>query len=267
MKKLLLLLLPAQIFTTELDPWLGKAFELEFRPTYHHQMYNEVNVKDERIQRNTHDNFLNLSLAATIFDNWSAEMEFLLSDVKESSFGPQEWSFTGRYKVLNDSIGDPFTLTLGATFTLPYRPSATDFSILDHGSFEFEPHISLGKETTCEHLWDTRTWALVGLNIGNIGSPWLRLLFNWEKTFCCGDELRLFAQTLVGFGNSDIDPSAPFPGYSAIGHRSIDLGVRYSFCFYDCGNLYLGYTFRPWARNFPIYASLFTVGWYYPFGL
>ncbi len=268
----MLLCLPlANLLATELSPWYGRSFELVARASYEAQLFGKVATGEGTEDYWQHDQIAGFSLGATIFDFASLETEFILSNMKTGHFDLQQFQITGRYLLFSDTQGDFSSVSLGCRFVLPYRPDLHNIGMLDHGQFELEPHIALGIETPCENIWYERHWALFGINIGNEGSPWIRALINWEKNLCDVQQIRIYTQFLAGLGNQNLSLDRPFEGYSKIGFRALDVGVKYylnlSTVWLIGGEVEVGYTFRAYAKNFPKNVSLIKAEWIYPFGI
>lgn len=271
-KKALLLtfLLSAQIvFGTELSPWLGNFLEITPKISCLYQHYHKIASNHGQFTRHADDLFFGLHAGFTK-DDWSTELETIVANTANQHPGVDCIRLTGRYRVLNDiTEAFPFTFTPGLTYIQAFRHSLTDISSFHHGVFEGEFHVAFGQECPCDRFWDKRWWGLVGIGIGNYGSPWLHGELHWEKNWCDTATLKIFIESLWGLGKHHLNPHSlnDFNGYGPIRHRSIDLGMRYSH-YFDMGLIVsVGYARRLYAYNFPSQTNLFYISLGYPIGL
>jgi len=260
----ILLALPVLASATELIPWYGNDLEIETRATYLFQSYRSVDGSCGK--RSSNDHFLTLS-ALVPYDCWCAELEATWADTCKPSFGWDNFRLTGRYRILDDIIGDCVTLVTGVTLTKAFRPARRDISSFHHGGIEVEGHVTVGQEVSCEQFWTSRWWGVLGLGVGDVGSAWIRGDAAWETNICERHIIRLFGKTLWGLGGRKLCVRK-FHGYGSIHHQSIDLGLRYSYWTDLCDiTLAVEYSRRVYAKNFPRRADHIMLRLLYPFGL
>lgn len=253
---------------TETMPWFGNVMEFEFRSSYTFRHYDSVDSRASTGNYSSDDHLLNLSLALSPVTQWTGEVELLVTRTSEQGFSVSHLKATGRYLWTDDIIGDPVSLTTGASLTVPVKTSQQDISLGYHGDVEAEIHAALGKEITSCSSWLARGWAVASVGIANLGSPWVAFETSVEGN--CNDchYLRGFVVGRWGIGDKDLDVTKePFPGYSRIDHRSIDVGVRYSYRIDYCGVLSIEFGRRVLARNFPEDVSTYTITYFWPFSL
>lgn len=255
------LLLPLALQATELAPWYGRSLEIELRGSALLQYFRSIATPVKPARYHSFGQFYTLS-SATSFDRIGAELELILAKTPARSFGFDNFRFTGRYIALDDVIGDPVSLTIGATLTGAGKRAVYDISSFHHGIFEIEAHAALGREVPCERFWVSRWWGLFGCGTAIDGRPWLRGNLTLERNFWDIHALQAFVHTLWGLGKYNINLKKPFPGYGLINHRSVDLGLRYS-----AGVFSVEGVRRVYAWNFPKNATLLMLRITYPIGL
>lgn len=256
-------ILPAWLSATELSPWFGPEFDIELRSTFQYQLYKHLRSPDGFIRHHSNDTFYTLSAALSAF-GYSGELETTVAHTNKQRPAFDNFRLTGRYQILDDVPGiDPVSLVAGLTVTKAFWHSLHDVSSFHHGEIEAEAHLSIGKEFSFKQFWKNHLWAVAGIGIGDHGSPWFRANVYWDKNWWDRHFLRIFAHTLWGLGGNNLRRDKRFPGYGPIQHRSIDLGVRYSYEFECLGKLSLEYAQRLYAYNFPFQDHLFLISFRY----
>ena len=259
------LFLSAQIAAIELKPWYERDLELYPRANVLYQDYNLVNSSSGSRHRNAHDVFTTFGISGS-FQPWEVWVEMTLADTRHRPYGFDNCRIMGRYQWLSDTVGDPFCLTTGLIVTGAEKRAVHDISSFHHGLCDVELNVSAGKETICLQDWVTRYWGVLGLGMGTEGLPWMRADLAWEKNYCQDGVLRVFLNSLWGFGYRSLS-FHHFYGYGNVRHQSIDLGVRLTKISACWGVFYFEYAYRIFARNFPAQTSLFVFNYCYPFGL
>lgn len=264
---LILLALPSLVMGTEFSPWLGRDFEIEPRATYIYQTYSHINTGHGKIRESSHDQFYTLSAMVSAFD-YSAEIETTIANTRVQRPACDNIRLTARYRLMDDILGiDPVTVTPGITLTKAFKHSVKDVSSFHHGEIEGEFNLAIGREISCLAFWEARWWGVLGIGGGDHGWPWIRADLFWEHNFWDLHQCRICMKTLWGLGHKDISRHESFGGYGPIRHRSVDLGVRYTYHFEFGGVFSLEYNRRVYARNFPTQANLIFVSFVYPFSL
>lgn len=262
-----LILLPAWLCGTELKPWYDREFEIQTRGSALFQFYPYVHTPCKNFHWHGRDGFYSLSASLAAFE-YSAELEFVVADTEKQHLDVDAVRLTGRYRFLDDIVGDPITLTGNVIVTQAFNHSIFDISSFHHGHVELEAGFSFGREHPCMEFWANRWWGFAMCGIADTtGAPWLHLFAAWEKNWTDLYQLRFFAESLFGFGGHHIKCPNHFRGYGKIKHRSLDVGARFSYLFDYGQELSLQYAFRTIGYNFPTNASLITVTFLYPIGL
>lgn len=269
----LLGLLPSLLAITpiqaaDLRPWYPRFAEIQPQATYLYQNYQTVQSPDGDFHYSSNDSFLTLS-AGIPYYQWYGEFDVVLANTRHRTFGLDNLNLTARYQIWDDVAGvDQYSLVGGLTVFTAVKRAVRDISSFHHGQIEAEAHLAIGKETSdnCERFWNSRWWGIVAVGIADIGSPWLRLNYQWEKNFFDIYQWGVFANTLWGFGGDNLSHHH-FRGYGPIGHRSVDVGLFATYNFEWGGILTASYAFRAYARNFPANTNLLSISFLYPFGL
>lgn len=251
----------------ELKPWFDPMVELQNRTSVIAQLYNAIDTKEGLEKHPAGNFFLDYELYTTLLQNWSVEIEAIGAATRQRSFGFDSVSLTGRYLWLDDVVGDPASLTTGLTIYKVFKPSRRDLSIIHHGGIEAELHTAVGKEISCREQWNTRTWAVGGIGMGDLGSAWIRADGHWEHKWCARHFLRLSLLSLWGLGHRSLNHLSHFHGYGPIQHRSIDAALRYGFLGRYGIVLNAEYSFRLYAKNCPAYVHYFLLILDYPISL
>jgi hypothetical protein len=251
-----------QLPALDLKPWYGRNLEFEMKASYLYQHFQSI----DHHYYPSDDSFLNLNLSLP-YAQMSGTLEVVFADTHHRTFGLDCLRLMGRYQWLDDISGDPFTLTTSLTMTQAFRISLHDISSFHHGKFEGELNLSVGKEFSCEEIWTSRFWGVVGVGSADVGYPWIRAEVAFENNFSDEHQLRVLINTLWGLGHKKV-PVGDFKGYGPVRHQSIDLGVRYS-RFFECSGATasIEYAHRVYAKNFPSSADLVMFEWLYPFGI
>ncbi len=250
---------------TQYQPWLGNTLEFEWRTSLLYQNYSSLSSGGHYIKHPANNLFLDASLS-NAFDNFGGELEVVAASTRRQAGNIDHFKATGRVLWDDDIAGDPFTLTIGLSLSQAFWPAVRDVSSFHHGRGEAELFISVGQETADEIVWDSRWWAMTAFGAGDRGSPWVRIQFAYEKRYCVLHEFKIFLNTLCGLGHKRLKPH-DFHGYGSIRHRSVDLGVRYTYVMEYFGSASLEYAYRVYGLNFPVNTHQVLAQILYTFGL
>jgi len=267
LKKLLFLnvFLTTCLTATEYPPWYDNDLEVASRSTILYQTFQKVETSCGKTNYSSNDVFLKQSLGLS-FDKYAAEVELVAAATRKQHFNLDHLKLTGRYRIYDDIIDDPFSLVAGLSLVQAGRPALHDPASFHHGLFEVEAHLSVGKEISQNQFWLKRYFAVFGIGQGS-HLPWLRADFVYAQNYCDLSEFRLFVNTLFGLGGRNLNLNH-FHGYGSIQHRSIDLGLQYSYFLENVdGSLTAEYSYRVYAKNFPKNVNCLALTFYYPFGL
>lgn len=252
---------------TEYQPWLGNYYEFELRSNLKYQGSGWLSSGSHLKKYTANNIFLNLSLCNAIPDP-SCGVEFEVTEVRTRIQHGEidNFKLTGRYLWQDDIAGDPFGLITGVSYIQAFKKSLKDPNSFHHGLYNAEFFLSVGKENPDEWLWGSRWWGVFVLGIAEQGSPWCRCNLDFDKRWFEKHEMSLFVHSLWGCGNKRIHLQ-DFHGYGPIKHQSIDLGMRYTYVLEYYGSASVEYSYRVYARNFPVYVHSVLAQILYTFGL
>lgn len=249
----------------ETQPWLFKPLELQPQISYRFQNYSSINSSKKHQHYHSSDNFVKGEIGLAV-EPYEIQMELELADTRKRAFGGDHAALTGRYLYSNDILGDPYSITLGGTYSQAWKWGLYDISSFHHGLYELELHTSIGRESSYLSEWLYRWWSFLAVGIAERGSPWIKGEAYFEKNYCDRYLVQGFIKTLWGLGSRSLHVDH-FRGYGAVNHQSVEMGwgVHYTFC--NQGTLKFEYTHRLYSKNFPRSANNFKFSYLYPFGL
>jgi hypothetical protein len=260
-------LTPLSGFTLDLSPWYPPEFEIQGRATYLYQHFTRVASSHHSFKYVSNDQFGFLDAGVAYYD-WFLEAQLTVADTRHRSFGVDNFSLMGRYKLADDvSAEDPFSIVVSAIITTATTQALRDIGSFHHGKFEGLCTLSIGKEFPCGAEWLWHLWAVGGIGIADVGSPWYTTALNIERNFLNGSRWGGFIDGLFGTGGDDLKSRHHFRGYGPLQHRSIDLGIFYTRLFDSGSKLTLNYSRRVYARNFPEQTDRILISFLYPFSL
>lgn len=257
-----------RLSATEFSPWLPRKYDVNVKAALLCQAYSSLDAVCGNTHKPACDLFTFFSAEGAPCEDTDVEIEFSASDTRYKNFGFDAFKLTGRYQLMNDiTAEDPIALTAGLTISTVTKPALHDLSSFYQGRFQAEAHIAYGKETQCKQFWSSRTWAVVGLGLADAGSAWMRGNLIWEKNWWDLHRVKVFANSLWGFGKRRLNLSRHFKGYGSINYQSVDMGLGYTYVMPYRIELAADYSYRVYARNCPRGVSLLLVSCLYPFGL
>ena len=262
-----LLILAQTAFATELAPWIGKDKLIEITPCYTYGYYPRINLDGTNRPRSTHYHVSGISVAISPFPDWSVEAESTAASSDRRGYALEDYRITARYLVYNDVIGDPVSLYIGTTVKKATRAGQRDRSTLHHGEMNYEGHVAIGKEFICRQFWTSRLWNAWTVGIANRGSVWVHNILAFDINCWDVSQMGVYLKGYFGGGNTPLTLTPSFHGYGNIRYRAVEWGAYYKREVGDIGVLSISYTQRPWARNFPTHAHLFTLSLIIPYNL
>ena len=267
MRIILLLCFPLTLFAFVVDPWLNTIAEFELRPAYTYRYYPSVDRGFNPTSYHSHDHLIDLNLGLRFLPNWDAQLEVDFLSTCRLAWGTQRLGAQVRYLMLDDVAGDPVSITLGGQiFYVPTR-TMRDVSSPYHAQGNVELGVAIGKEIDNVYQWLYRFYGFFGIGTGNRGYPWLRPLLSAEMKYEGHHKFQLFSEGYIGLGGRSRVNINRFAGYGKMQHRSIDLGLNYTYLFDIWGALGFQYAYRVYAHAFPQHASTFRVEYRLPFSL
>ena len=262
---LICIFLQTDIHATDLKPWFAKHLQVQGLVDYRYQTYSSLDAPQASKKYSSDDSFVDASLIF-VRDPFSLQVEAQFADTRKRNFDWDHVGLTARYLILDDNIGDPFSLSSGLTLSRAWREAVNDISSFHHGQNEAFFHLAIGRQKVLENEWICRAWSVLGLGTADRWTPWIvaDAAYEWINP-CSSLRYKLFVNTLWGCGNHKLRVE-DFGGYSKINHQSIDLGLGITKQFDYYGTLSFNYSYRVYAHNYPNRASNFVVSYNYPFG-
>jgi hypothetical protein len=264
---LLFMLVVTSLAATELRPWHGRLYDIDIRGKAALQQFQWIDTHCGKVQRPECDGFYTVSVLGVPEEMVTIEAELSALDSRHRLFGLQAFRLTGRYFWLNDIVDDPVSLATGITVSQIFHAARRNIATFDHGGIACEGHIAIGKEYSCEQFWVSRWWGVLGLGIADVGYPWLRANLAWERNWWERHQVKVFMESIWGFGSHDLVLHPRFSGYGNIQYQAIDAGVRYGFRLDNDALLSLAYAYRVYGRNCPRNVNLLQFEICYPYGL
>lgn len=262
--KWLYLLLPCSLFSFELQPWYLAIGEFNFRPSYSYRYYPSVS---QAKPYHSHDHRIDLNLGVQFWPNWEVQLETDFLHSHKLNWGAEAVGMQIRHLLLDDVAGDPVSLSVGLQgYFVPTR-SLRDVSVPYHAQGNLELGVAIGKEVDKIYHWLFRFWGFLGVGQANRGAPWIRPLLMAEMKFQQKHVFKAFTESSIGFGCRHHLKIDDFNGYAKIAHRSIDLGLNYTYLFRIWGSLSFEGAYRVYAHSFPRRAVTACVQYRLPFSL
>ncbi len=247
------------------SPWSEEPFLLNASASSLYQKYAKVSSGDQAKKKRAQDVFLTASLNGYL-PKLSLQLQAIQAFTKMQKGAVDHFAATLKYHYLDDIAGDFISLTFGGSFLQPFRWSLKDISSFHHGLVEGECFLAIGKEKSYLEDWEQR-WSLVtSIGLAEQGSAWVRLNCDYAFRFLKKQTGKIFFHSLMGLGDKNLN-LCHFKGYGAIAHRSIDIGMQYSYLFENLSKLHLKYAYRVYAKNFPLNSQCFTIEYCYDFAL
>lgn len=262
----LLALLASAVHATDYKPWYGRVLQLETQADVCFQMFDHVDSHHSSGSRKEFDTFIDLGASMALWEDMAAELEVIALQSRNQSFGMDAIRLTGRYRWLNDIVGDPVSLSTGVTVSTIFPAARRNIATFDHGGIACEAHLAIGREVSCMQFWTSRAWGVFGIGVADVGSPWLRANLAWEHNWWDRHRIELFSDSIWGLGGDQMDLPY-FHGYGPIQYQAVDVGARYYYQA-DYGIVFsLGYGYRIFARNCPQNVNFVLLRLEYPLSL
>lgn len=253
---------------TDFKPWYGTIYSLDLHAYCLLQQFETLDTGCGSAKRPEFDAFYDLSALMVVKEDITVEAEISALDSRHRLLGLSTFRLTGRYFWLNDVIGDPVSIATGMTVSKIFHAARRNIATFDHGGIACEGHVAVGKElSSCEEFWISRAWGVLGVGVADVGSPWLRANLAWERNWWELHRLKIFTETLWGFGNNNLNVHPSFRGYGSIHYQTVEVGLRYGYRLDNEALLSIGYAYRVYGHNCPRNANHLQLEVCYPFGL
>jgi hypothetical protein len=270
---LLSLLVPLSLFSLEKKPWFCNIFEFQLDTAYTYSRYNKVNNAKKQLSHPSNNHLIYADLGVSPTPDWAMDIDLELADDPRRPFGFQSSAVQLRKLWLDDVVGDPVSLTTGASIRGTNSIAVRDVNSPYHSYANLEVNMAVGKEWNnfnCKEnspFWRWRGYLFSAIGMANRGSPWMRASLHFMHNHRDQTQWWVFADGYFGFGNQHEVDIKNFHGYAKIAHRSIDLGLAFRYFFELNGSLVLEYAHRVYAQSFPAQVNFFTIRYILPFSV
>ncbi len=234
------------------DPWLGNWLEFEGILSQKHTESRKVDtsrgVKDKKLYQEK-------TCAAIAFmpdPDISATFILDLAKTQKKSYGFDSLHAACQYRVLNDLVSDPVTLTLGLESALSTPSRVKDLSSNQHGVLDTKVSAYFGREFIIHKGNYYKPWALLYSGISSSGSPWIGFEAHIGKVFAHATQnVDLFFRSEKGLSSRKLGKISHFHSYSRIGYEYEEIGASYGYKEVGLGSLSLEGSYRLHARYAP----------------
>lgn len=258
---------PLTLFGLDRLPWFCTIWEFTFTPTYTYSHYPNVQHGIPHLESPSNDQLLSFNLDVSPSPSWQLAAEVEFADTPRQAMGLRSIGFQVRYLLLDDLLGDPVSLTTGGVIRGVSEHSLKDVSCPYHSDINFELNAAMGREWDHGVEWKVRVFGGASVGMANRGLPWAAGFAMIEGQVHQANRFGLFLDAAAGFGGQEDVFINHFNGYANIGHRNLDVGVRYTYVFEIWGHFSVAYARRIYARSFPEQVNFFTVSYMLPFSL
>ncbi len=259
----LLLGLPLWLYAFQNKPYFSPLAEFELNSTYTYSYYNSVAGLGSSYR--SRDSDVDFNLGLRFLPDWEMQVEGEFLRTSHHVLSAESFAGQLRYHFLNDLTGDLFSLTSGLRLRYVTGRFLHDLSCPYASTMNLDLVTSIGKEFTRGDDWLFRFFAYLGAGIGNRGAPYFNPEIHLEFNLFRHHQFDIFSLGKVGFGGRSVERNQY--GYGNVAYRAVDVGATYRYCFAIWGDLYISYTYRPYAHDFPKRLQTFLIGYQLPFSL
>lgn len=234
-------------------PWFSPLWEIESEASYFFSHGQKVQSPAGDFKHLFNDHEFFFSLGTTLTPKWNVEAEIGVVKIMDERLLFELFQLRARRLWLDDVNGDLFTLTTNLTLLFTQKKILEEAEFPFHGYANAEFQLGLGKEFL-QHSslsWGWRIYSLLGIGIAERGCPWFRAIVGLDKTLSECSTLSFACEYLQGFGENNLIPNEPFPGYALIAHQTVCIFTKYSYEIGVLGRLnFIGFL-TLFSRNFP----------------
>jgi hypothetical protein len=191
----------------------------------------------------------------TAYNPYALEIGVEAFHSKKTSFSFEDFYLNGRWVLWDENLGDAVTVAIGGQLSLVSMIAVKEKALFHYGNFESVLFGSVGSEYYCSEFstqWKNRWWVTGGAGIANQRSPWYIANGAFEVAINPLQRFRVFADANIGQGRMQ---------------KGVDVGLAGTVESCDWGSLDFSYAYRVFARRIPKGVSIYTISYYYPFGL
>ncbi len=238
----------SSVHSVQKEPWLGNWLEFEASLYQTHTESRSLDTKHGVKHHFLHAERTTASIEFMPLTDLTAEIELNLAKTQSKDYGFEAIKAACRYQLLNDLTGDPVSLTGGLITSLSTPSRVKDLSSIEHGVFETEAYLSLGREFAYHDRSYYKVWALAKGGIASSGSPWVGLEAHFGRAIKGRHYIDLFIVSEKGLSSHKL---GHFHSWSRVGYRYDDIGIRYRLKEMGLGSFYVQATTRIHARYCP----------------
>lgn len=260
-----LFFLPILCSSLEVQPWLSDCLEFHFTGSYSYSWFHKVQNGKPQLKHPFHANVFYLGLDFSPTPEWSGDVDVQFADTSQEKFNFRTAALQARYLWLDDIVGEPVSLTTGASFRFTNGVSLRDISCPSHANCDGEINLAMGKEFDFTDCFAMRLWGFGALGQANRGSPWVRGIVAIETNYDCQHKLAVLALMSHGFGRHVRVLVDDFHGYAKIREKSIDLLFRYGYGLGVWGTMRFEYQYRVLAKSCPANVNTVILSYLVPF--
>lgn len=251
----------------EVQPWFGDVYEFHFLGSYLYSWFHSVQNAQPPYNQFFQSNLLDFGLDFSVSPVWSVDADLQFADTTQVPFNFRSLALQGRYLWLDDIIGDPISLTTGASARLTATSSLKDVSCPSHGNVDFEVNFAIGKEWDRSDACRFRLWGFGAVGHANRGSPWVRGILGLETNIRDLHKWALLVYGINGYGRYTHIDVEHFFGYAKIREKAVDIKLRYGYRLGVWGTLRFEYMRRVLAKSAPQRVNTLALSYLLPFSL
>ncbi|MBP9840979.1 MAG: hypothetical protein KBC64_00970 [Simkaniaceae bacterium] len=263
MRFVFLFLIPVFSYAFQNKPYFSPLAEFELYSAYTYSYYNSV--EGLGIPYRSRDSDVDLNLGLRFLPDWEMQVEGEFLKTSHHVLSAESFAGQVRYHFLDDLSGDAVSLTSGLRLRYVTGRFLHDLSCPYAATLNLDLVTSIGKEFNRGDQWICRIFSYLGAGIGNRGAPYLTPELHLEFNVFRRHQFDFFALGNFGFGGRSV--SVKQFGYGNTEHYSVDVGATYRYVIPIWGELYVTYTYRPYAHQFPQRMQTFLLGYHLPFSL
>ncbi len=219
------------------DPWIPPPYEFHSKVNYAFSYFPSVANAINPVDYSSFVNQLGLEINASVSPTLFFELEVEFDNSSKVEFDLLSVAPAIKYQMLNDLVGDPIALLVGAYFRYVPENRLVDVATEYSGMYNFDFLLSIGKEVEHSESMIGRGFAMFDVGIATEGMPWILADIVGEGLLFKHHVLLMGIEGFFGFGSLDVVNVNDFYGYGNIDHNSMDVKVGYGYKFSVWGEL------------------------------
>ena len=247
------------------DASLYAPYTFSFNNGYTYQYVPSIDQGINPIDFHSHNNLYETSISGALVEGQDFFVGMGFNTSAKSSFSFLYFSLEYRIALLNQLVGDPFSLQIAPVITFVPRYKIRDPNTPFQNILCPSLLLSIGAEMDRDEQWIARFFFASQIGISNNGGPFLDLDLRLFRKFDDRYILSLGVQELIGFGKYNVVNIDAFEGWSKIDHRSTALTASFGYIIDVYGTLEFSCAYRPFSRSYLQNDSSLGVAFNYPF--